>query len=214
MPLRFQACAPGLDIASYCLRWTIPSHQSPGSIKRVAGCEAIQGQKRNFVLPSDCTLMFLHARDKPTASFAQKDSEALRARNLTHNVPRWKRVLLVYLCSLERFRWLVGDGEVVGTSMSGDQFRYSLDVMQGSPLCLGVSFPVVWGSWKWSLFQGTFYESEWVPVVGEEPLQVGYLLPTSRIKMNHGLIAFYELSIPEAHVWVAVFFPLMSYTVF
>ncbi len=37
------------------------------------------------------------------------------------------------------------------------------------------------GSWEWSLSQGTFYKIEWVANVLEEPIQLNFLLPTSLI---------------------------------
>ncbi len=53
--------------------------------------------------------------------------------------------------------------------MSRYQFRYSLDVEQGSPHWLGDLATAVLVSWEWSLSQGTFYEIEWVAIVVEEP---------------------------------------------
>ncbi len=60
--------------------------------------------------------------------------------------------------------------------MSRCQFRYSLDVEQGSPHWLESLATGVLVSWEWYLLQGSFYEIEWVAIVVEEPTKVCQLL--------------------------------------
>ncbi len=61
---------------------------------------------------------------KLAASSAHIGAGALRARGAIDDIPpslREKVVLHVHQCFLERFRWLVGDVEVVGSKVSGYQ---------------------------------------------------------------------------------------------
>ncbi len=84
----------------------------------MAGFEAMQGQKGILVLLHDNTLMFPHMRGSLTASLAHIGAGTLRAKNALHGIPpslRGKGVLHVHQCFPEKFRWLVGDGEVVGS---------------------------------------------------------------------------------------------------
>ncbi len=94
------------------------SSLSPCPIKCMVVCEAMKSQKGILVLSHDGTLMLLHTRGKPTASLARIGAGALRTRDALLNILpslRWKGVFHVHQCFPERFRFLVGDGEVVGT---------------------------------------------------------------------------------------------------
>ncbi len=84
----------------------------------MAGCEAMQGQRGILVLSPDSALIFLHTHSKLTATLVHKGAGALRARDAIHNIPpslRVKGVLHVHQCFSVRFRWHVGDAEVVGS---------------------------------------------------------------------------------------------------
>ncbi len=88
----------------------------------MAGCEAMQGQKGIHTLSPDSTLMFLHMRGKLTASLAHTGVGALRARDAVHDVQpslRWKGALHMHQCFLDKFCWLVGDGEVIRSKIFG-----------------------------------------------------------------------------------------------
>ncbi len=66
----------------------------------------------------DCTLVFLHTYGELAASMAHIDAGKLRARDAIHDIPpplRRKGVLHMHQCFSERFHWLVGDVEVVGS---------------------------------------------------------------------------------------------------
>ncbi len=83
----------------------------------MAGCEAMLDQKGILVQSPDSTLVFLHTCSELVASLAHIGAGALRARDAIHDIPpslRGKVVLHVPQCFPERFRWLVGDIEVVG----------------------------------------------------------------------------------------------------
>ncbi len=81
-------------------------------MKRVAGCEVMQGQNRILVQSPDSTLMPLHRRGKLTASLAHIGAGGLRAKDAIHDIPpslRGKGVLHVHQRFPERFRWRVGN---------------------------------------------------------------------------------------------------------
>ncbi len=69
----------------------------------------------------------------------------------------------------------MGDGEVVGISMSRYQTQYYLEVAQESIFLLGRLTTVFLGSSEWSLPHGTSYEVKWASII-----VVGFYLPTSR----------------------------------
>ncbi len=74
------------------------------------------GQKRILVLSLGSALMFLHTRSKLTANLAHIGDGAFRARDALYDIPPslcGKEVLHVLQFFSERFRWLVGDVEVV-----------------------------------------------------------------------------------------------------
>ncbi len=69
--------------------------------------------------------MFLHTRGKLTASLAHAGAGALRTMDAIDDILlplRGKGVLHEPLCFPGRFRWLVVDGVVVGSNVSGYQF--------------------------------------------------------------------------------------------
>ncbi len=68
--------------------------------------------------------MFLHSCGELAASLAHIGAGALRARDAIHDIPpslRGKGVLHVHQCFPERFRWLVGDVEIIGSLVPGYQ---------------------------------------------------------------------------------------------
>ncbi len=81
-----RCCNPGLNKLPSSLCWAISTYWGPGLIKYMAGCEALQGQKRILALSPDSTLMFLQTRGKLKASLAHTGAGALRARNAIHDI--------------------------------------------------------------------------------------------------------------------------------
>ncbi len=106
-----RCCFPGLNKLPSSLRWAISNYCGPGPIKRVAGCEAMQGQKGNLILSPDSAFMFLHTR--PTYALGHSEQGILHTT--FHRLCMGKGVLHVHQCLPETFRWLVRDGEVVGS---------------------------------------------------------------------------------------------------
>ncbi len=74
-------CFPGLNELPSSFRCAISNYWGPGTIKPVAGCEAMWGHKGILVLSPDSTFVFLRTRSKLAASLAHLGVGALRARD-------------------------------------------------------------------------------------------------------------------------------------